>query len=103
MRSSIFATHHDRTVGFVFNVPDALQARRGESIDTVVLKTLAVVPDRGYAGLGSYLTQQTHRVARGLGYRRVIHALMHEKNVSLNISARYANLFRRYVLFARPL
>ena len=99
----ILATHQDRTVGFVFNIPDVLQARRGRSIDTVILKTLAVVPDRSYAGLGSYLAQQTHRVARGLGYRRVIHALMHEKNLSLNISARYANPFRRYVLFARPL
>jgi GNAT superfamily N-acetyltransferase len=99
----IFAMHRNRMVGFVFNIPDVLQARRGELIDTVILKTLAIVPDRTYAGLGSYLTQQTNRVARKLGYRRVIHALMHEKNVSLNISARYANPFRRYVLLARPL
>ena len=65
--------------------------------------TLAVVPDRRYAGLGRLMTQQTHRNARQLGYRRVIHALMHESNTSFNISARYGQPFRRYTLFAKSL
>lgn len=99
----LFAMHQGRAVGFVFNLPDLLQARHGRAVDTVILKTLAVLPDRAYAGLGRWLTQQTHRVARQLGYRRVIHALMHESNVSLNISARYGRTFRRYTLFSRPL
>jgi len=99
----LFAMHDGRPVGFVFNIPDALQARRGRSIDTVILKTLAILPDRRYAGLGCHLTQQSHRVARELGYRRVVHALMHEKNASINLSARYGKVFRRYTLFARPL
>jgi GNAT superfamily N-acetyltransferase len=99
----LFAMHRGRIVGYVFNFPDLLQARRGHAVDTIILKTLAVLPDRAYAGLGRWLAQQTHRVAGQLGYRRVIHALMHESNVSLNISARYGRTFRRYTLFARPL
>ena len=31
-------------VGFMFAVPDLLQARRGESVDTIILKTMAVDP-----------------------------------------------------------
>lgn len=99
----LFAMHRGNAVGFVFNLPDMLQAQRGQTVDTVILKTLAVIPDRAYAGLGGWLTQETHRVAQQLGYRRVIHALMHESNVSLNISARYARIFRRYQLFSKPL
>ena len=98
-----FAMHGDRAVGFVFCLPDWQQARRGEPVDTAILKTCAVVPDRAYAGLGSTLVQQTHRAARALGFRRMIHALMHEANASLNISARYAKPFRRYTLFAKSL
>jgi len=99
----LIATHQVRPVGFAFTVPDLFQSRRGQPIDTAILKTVGIVPDPAYAGLGRYLVQQTHRLARALGYRRVIHALMREGNVSLNISARYARPFRRYTLFAKPL
>ena len=100
---AMIATHLGQPVGFVFSIPDLEEAHRGETIQTVILKTLAVVPDRRYAGLGRLMTQQTHRNARQLGYRRVIHALMHESNTSFNISARYGQPFRRYTLFAKPL
>jgi GNAT superfamily N-acetyltransferase len=99
----ILATHEKRIVGYALALPDVNQAHRGEAIDTVILKTLSIVPDRSYAGLGSWLFGETHRVARALGFRRVVHALMHEANASLNISARYGKAFRRYTLFARPL
>ena len=69
-----------------------------------IIKTLAVIPDRRFAGLGTHLGVVTRRAMHKLGYRRIIHALMHESNKSRSISARYAsNIFRRYTLFARPL
>jgi hypothetical protein len=43
------------------------------------------------------------RKARALGFRRAIHALIHESNVSGRISARTAQTMRRYALFAKPL
>jgi GNAT superfamily N-acetyltransferase len=98
-----FAVHGGRAVGFVFGVPDLLQGQRHTPMDTLILKTLGVIPDRAYAGLGRYLTQHTHRQAARHGYRRVIHALMHEGNASLNISARYARIFRRYTVWAQSL
>lgn len=99
----LVAMHNGRAVGYVFNLPDITAAQRGQPVDTVILKTLAVVPDRAYAGLGRWLTQQTHRTARQLGYRRVIHALMQEGNPSLSLSARYARPIRRYTLFSKSL
>lgn len=99
----ILAVQQKRIVGYVFAVPDLNQRHRGEANDTVILKTLAVIPNRTCAGLGSWLVSEAHRVARALGFRRMIHALMHEANASLNISARYGKNFRRYTLFARTL
>jgi len=90
-------------VGFLFALPDLFQARRGEPVDTVIFKTVAVLPARSHAGLGSLLVGRCHAIARDLGYRRVIHALMHEANNSRNISNRTAQTMRRYALFARPL
>ncbi len=89
--------------GYVFTLPDWQQAARGEMVDTVIVKTVAVLPERRCAGLGAWLVAETQRAARALGYRRAIHALMHESNNSLNLSGRYATPFRRYTLFGKEL
>jgi GNAT superfamily N-acetyltransferase len=100
----LIAERHDRPVGFVFALPDWLQARRGEALDTVILKTVAVHPDHRSGGLGSLLVACCHEVAHNLGYRRAIHALMHETNDSRKISRRHeARVMRRYALFAKLL
>jgi predicted N-acetyltransferase YhbS len=99
----ILAEQDEQPVGFVFSIPDLAQAKRGQSVDTVILKTVAVMPGRRSAGLGNVLVSRCQQAARALGFRRVIHALMHESNNSLNLSGRYAKPFRRYVLYARKL
>lgn len=99
----IVAEQDQQPVGFVFSIPDLAQAKRGQAVNTVVLKTVAVLPGRRCAGLGNVLVAQCQQTARALGFRRVIHALMHESNNSVNLSARYAKPFRRYVLYARRL
>lgn len=97
----LLAEHSDRVVGFCFAVPDLLQEARGERIDTVVLKTLGVVPGRQYAGLGQVLLEQLHERARESGFRRVIHALVRDTPHLHRISRRYAVPIRRYSLFSR--
>ncbi len=92
-----------RPVGYVFAVPDYAQAARGEKVTTVIVKTLAVLPGRQHAGLGAWLLAEVHAAARALGFRRAIHALMHETNKSRNLSAHYAKTIRRYTLFSRKL
>ena len=67
------------------------------------MKTLAVLPEPALAGLGNLLLWRVHEEAKRLGFKRVIHALMHESNTSRNLSGRYAKPFRRYTLFARKL
>jgi hypothetical protein len=89
-------------VGFVFTVPDAEQQRRGAPVDTLIVKTLAVLPERALAGLGKLLTVRAHHGGAALGLTRAIHALMHEGNHSRNLTGD-ARVIRRYSLFRRPL
>lgn len=93
----------EETVGFLMALPDFAQAQRGEAVDTVILKTLAVRPALAGRGLGSWLAAAVHTQAAALGYRRAIHALMHRDNLSRRISAHTAQVMRRYDLFARRL
>lgn len=99
----LIAEQAERPIGFIFAVPDLLQGRRGNEIGTVILKTVAVLPERTHAGLGSLLIARCQEIARNLGYHRAIHALMHEANNSRNISRHYAQPMRRYALFAKGL
>jgi GNAT superfamily N-acetyltransferase len=99
----LLAERDNIPVGFLFGVPDALRIKRGERNDTVIIKTVAVVPECASVGLGTLLMARIREIAHGLGYTRCIHALMHESNRSRNISAKTALTMRRYTLFARRL
>jgi GNAT superfamily N-acetyltransferase len=99
----LLAERKQALVAFMLALPDMLQARRPGGIDTVILKTIAVDPSMTGMGLGSALMDRVQRAAREAGFRRAIHALMHEANPSRRISRRSAREFRRYALFARRL
>ncbi len=85
--------------GFVFTFPDPTQESH-----PLIVKTLAVRPERRCAGLGSVLLDDVQATARACGLREAIHALQHEKNTSLRVGGRFQpQVFRRYTLFAvRP-
>ena len=79
--------------GFLFGLPDWSE---GPKPATAILKTYASL--RG--GVGHLLAHAFHARAAELGYTHVVHALMHEANVSLDRSARHGgSVFRRYALF----
>jgi GNAT superfamily N-acetyltransferase len=99
----LLAEDRGQAIGFVFALPDMLQVRRGQAIDTVVIETVAVLPKYAGQGIGALLVERCQQAAARLGYRRVIHALLPE-----NVSARTLNIpdfqpMRRYALFAKRL
>lgn len=99
----LLAEKQGETIGFLFAVPDLSQVQRGEPIDTVVYKTIAVRPEYAGRKVGAWLVEQGYRVAQARGYRRVIHAFMHGDTVSLKASRdRYnAKVIREYALFGK--
>lgn len=99
----LLAERGEELTGFMFAIPDALRARRGRPVDTVILKTIAVDPSAAGSGLGSAMLDLAQRAARRLGFTRAIHALIHETNTSKRISDRYARTIRRYALYSRVL
>jgi hypothetical protein len=87
----------------VFVVPDLCEQVRQTRIATVIVKTLAAVPDRTYAGLGQLLLAKAQQQAREQGFSAAIHALVRDVGPMRRISGRYARPMRRYTLFAKVL
>ena len=90
-------------VGVVLAMPDLAQQERGEAVDTVIVKTLAVDPSAQGQGIGGALVRVAQERARTRGLTFAIHALMHADNASTRISAHLGVPFRRYALLSRSL
>jgi hypothetical protein len=86
-------------VGFCFCLPDFLQAQTGEKVDSLIVKTLATLPGREFAGLGLWLTQLAHQKAAAAGFQSVIHALMHPGSRIKHFGKDNMEIFRRYTLY----
>lgn len=83
--------------GFLFALPNRVG---GEETDTVILKTYA----SGRKGVGSFLADTFHERVKQKGYAHVVHALMHEDNLSATHSGRTGGeVFRRYALWGARL
>jgi GNAT superfamily N-acetyltransferase len=90
-------------VALFLALPDLEQARRGERVDTAIVKTVVALPGRAYAGVAHLLAARATAVAREAGFSRAVHALMRVGNASANWSARRGVTLRRYALFGRLL
>ena len=100
---SWLAEHCDRAVGFVLVLPDLCEHLRWSRVDTVIVKTLAVVPDRRLRGVGPAAAGKAQQHAREQGFSAAIHALVRDVGALRRISGRYAQPMRRYTLFAKVL
>ena len=102
-RLMLVARQGGEVVGFVFSPPDLAQRAYHDTVDTIVIKTVAVRPDSAYSGLGRVLIVDMLQNAIDMGFRSAISALMHVENRSQKISSDCAGPMRRYELFARDL
>lgn len=94
---------HGSPVAFCLALPDLLQAKRGQPVDTVIFKSIAVLQAHRGKGLAAVMLAQINRTARALGMHRTIHALMHEDNASRLLDRPLMRDFRRYTIYARAL
>jgi GNAT superfamily N-acetyltransferase len=106
-----------KPIGFVFGIPDyghALRVMKGENHflakarfmlacrrppETMIVKTLGVLPEARRTGIGSVLVALIHQRAQQKGYTKAIHALMSEENVSRKISEKGGEAFKEYAVY----
>lgn len=94
------AYQNDKLIGYLFAIPDYLQKKS----NTIILKTLAILPDRAYAGLGYYLIACLLEKVQERGIKKIIYALIHNANVSSGLAAQYGGkVIREYSLLRKTL
>ena len=93
----------DELIGYVFGIPDYAELQYKEKIETMILKTITISPRYNGKGMGYILIDELVKEAEHSGYKNVIYALMHEKNISKNIGSLLGDELRRYALFIKEL
>ena len=93
----------DELIGYVFGIPDYAELQYKEKVETMILKTIAISPKYNGKGMGYILIDELVKEAEHSGYKNVIYALMHEKNISKNIGLLLGNELRKYALFIKEL
>ena len=102
-RFMLVAKHAGEVVGFILAPPDFLQLRYQHRMDAIVIKTVAVLPQKEYSGLGRVLIVDLLRNAIDMGFTTAISALMQSENRSQEISSDCAGPMRAYALYAKEL
>ncbi|WP_455045015.1 GNAT family N-acetyltransferase [Leptotrichia trevisanii] len=90
-------------IGYVFGIPDYAELQYKGKVETMILKTIAISPKYNGKGMGYILIDELVKEAECSGYKNVIYALMHEKNISKNIGLLLGNELRKYALFIKEL
>lgn len=99
----LIAERASECVGYLFAIPDLAMKARGLEVDTFIIKTVSVLPQPELRGLGTLLVSRAQQLGCKMGFRRCIHALMFEDNISLIISHHYATVMRKYTLYSKVL
>ncbi|QEH67117.1 GNAT family N-acetyltransferase [Cellulosilyticum sp. ST5] len=94
----LIAEKAGRPVGFIFAVPNYFdQTRR-----SVIIKTIAVLPEYQQEGIGKKLYQEITNKALNLGFTEFITALIYKGNHSQKL-CESAKMMREYTLFRKEL
>jgi len=71
--------------GFLFCIPNYFDPKN----ESIIVKSMAILPKRELAGLGIYLGELMYKKAIELGYSKAIHAYMIDDNKSISLSNRF--------------
>jgi len=102
-RLMLVAKQAGEVVGFILAPPDFLQLQYQHRMDAIVIKTVAVLPQKEYSGLGRVLIVDLLENAIDMGFTTAISALMQSENRSQEISSDCAGPMRAYALYAKEL
>ena len=99
----LLAFHNDKPIGFVFLIPDYNEMKTKGKVETIIAKTIAVLPEYRRIKLGSAMLKDAYRRSVKLGFKDVIVALVYDENVSANLIDKDFDHNRRYTLYIKNL
>lgn len=100
----LIAEKDGHEVGFIFCVPDFTEAQRGLPVKTLILKTIAVLPEYEKFALGNVLLSQIGKKAKEKNFKEWIFAFMYSNNTSQKMAKRNGTeVIREYAIYSKEI
>lgn len=98
----LIAEKDGHEVAFVFCIPNFNEAKENKKIKTLILKTIAVLPQYEYLALGNILLSKIAKIAEQKEFEEWIFAFMYSNNTSQKMAKRNGTeIIREYALYGK--
>ena len=100
----LIAEKDGKEIGFVFCIPNYNEIKEGKNLETLILKTIAVLPEYEDLGIGNILLRKISKKAKEKNFLNWIFAFMYSNNTSQKMAKRNkAKVIREYALYAKDI
>ncbi len=100
----LIAEKEGKEIGFLFAIPDFNEMQTKGKISTLILKTVAVLPEYEDMAIGNVMNRIIAKKALEKGFEDWIYAFMYKDNTSQKLAERNGTqTMREYVLFGKDL
>ncbi len=100
----LIAQKGEKEIGFVFCIPDFNELQTKGKVTTLVLKTIAVLPEYEDYAIGNVMLNKIRKIAIDKGFDDWIFAFMFSDNTSQKMAKRNnTNTIREYALYGKEI
>ena len=98
----LIAEKDGKEIGFVFCIPNFNELKEGKELKTLILKTIAVLPEYEDLAIGNILLSKIAKIARNKRFKEWIFAFMYSNNTSQKMAKRnQTQSIREYALYGK--
>ena len=100
----LLAEKDGKEIGFIFCIPDFEETKRGQKMSTIIVKTVAVIPEFQNLAIGNVLMSDIANIAKQKGFEKWICAFMYANNTSQKMAKRnQTEVIREYALYGKKI
>ena len=100
----LIAEKDGEELGFVFCIPDFNQLKIEGKLSTLILKTIAVLPEYESLAIGNIMLRHIAKTAQKKNFEKWIFAFMHSNNTSQKMAKRNnTQVIREYALYGKDI
>ncbi len=100
----LIAEKEGKEIGFVFCIPNFNELKEGKELKTLILKTVAVLPEYEHLAIGNILLRKISEIAKRKNFKEWIFAFMYSDNTSQKMAQRNnTEVIREYAIYGKEI
>ena len=100
----LIAEKEEKEIGFIFAIPNFNEIKEGKQLETLIVKTVAVLPEYQNLAIGNVLLSTIAKNAENKNFKKWIFAFMYSDNTSQKMAKRNkTEIIREYAIYGKEI